>query len=125
MVHNVLLAIQVKVDGDGLEVSETPEQLFPINAQTNTEEVRAKTGRSGCSGQHLAFKFINFVWFDGPTEPFIFCNGTFLETLQDRREEVAARLFALLESDVTRGRSTEGVASKNDIENIKLWKSGQ
>ena len=39
--------------------------------------------------------------------------------------EVAARLFALLESDVTRGRSTEGVASKNDIENIKLWKSGQ
>ena len=36
--------------------------------------------------------------------------------------EVAQRLLKQLESDVERGRSTEGPAAKNDIENIVLWK---
>lgn len=37
--------------------------------------------------------------------------------------DTASRLLALLESDVQRGRSTEGIDSKNDIESIELWKS--
>ncbi|WP_404307348.1 sulfatase family protein [Neorhodopirellula lusitana] len=36
--------------------------------------------------------------------------------------EVANRLLALLESDITNGRSTEGVAAKNDVD-IKVWKN--
>ena len=39
--------------------------------------------------------------------------------------EVAERLLKLLESDIARGRSTPGSESNNDVENIKLWKSGQ
>ena len=39
--------------------------------------------------------------------------------------EVVAKLLALLEKDVKRGRSTKGPASKNDIGKIVLWKSGQ
>ncbi|MGJ8654508.1 MAG: sulfatase family protein [Opitutaceae bacterium] len=37
--------------------------------------------------------------------------------------EVAQHLLGLLTADVTRGRSTDGMPSKNDAENIKLWKS--
>ncbi|NRB74465.1 MAG: arylsulfatase [Verrucomicrobiales bacterium] len=39
--------------------------------------------------------------------------------------EVAAKLLALLEKDVFKGRSTDGAESKNDVEEINLWKSGK
>ncbi len=39
--------------------------------------------------------------------------------------EVAERLLKQLESDVARGRSTDGAVQKNDVDNIVLWKSGQ
>lgn len=41
------------------------------------------------------------------------------------KPEVAKRLLALLEADVNRGRSTEGADSKNDVDKIVLWKSGE
>ena len=34
-----------------------------------------------------------------------------------------ARLLSLLTEDISRGRSTEGASSKNDVEDIILWKS--
>lgn len=43
--------------------------------------------------------------------------------LFDRHPEVAARLLKQLEMDVAGGRSTEGAASANDTDNIRLWKS--
>ena len=46
-------------------------------------------------------------------------------TLYGAQPKVAGRLLKQLESDVTRGRSTEGPTAKNDVDNIKLWKSGQ
>lgn len=39
--------------------------------------------------------------------------------------EVAQRLLKQLTDDIARGRSTDGPDSKNDIENIELWKSGR
>lgn len=45
--------------------------------------------------------------------------------LYESHPEVAARLLAQLEADVFAGRSTAGESSNNDIEKIKLWKSGQ
>ena len=45
--------------------------------------------------------------------------------LYESQPDVAARLLEQLESDVTRGRSTDGPTSKNDVDNIKLWKSGK
>ena len=45
--------------------------------------------------------------------------------LYESHPEVAAGLLAQLESDVARGRSTEGTESKNDKANINLWKSGR
>jgi arylsulfatase A-like enzyme len=45
--------------------------------------------------------------------------------LYTSRPEVAARLLEQLESDIARGRSTGGMAQKNEQKNIKLWKSGQ
>ncbi|MGB7325108.1 MAG: arylsulfatase [Rubripirellula sp.] len=39
--------------------------------------------------------------------------------------EIAERLLKQLEADVRNGRSTEGSAAKNDVEGIKLWKSGR
>ena len=45
--------------------------------------------------------------------------------LYGAQPKVAGRLLKQLESDVTRGRSTEGPTAKNDVDNIKLWKSGQ
>ncbi|MFC7338721.1 arylsulfatase [Haloferula chungangensis] len=45
--------------------------------------------------------------------------------LYESQPEVSARLLAQLEEDVTRGRSTEGPAAKNDVTDITLWKSGQ
>ncbi|EMI17474.1 arylsulfatase A [Rhodopirellula maiorica SM1] len=37
--------------------------------------------------------------------------------------DIVNRLLGLLESDVRRGRSSEGVDAKNDVESIQLWKS--
>lgn len=39
--------------------------------------------------------------------------------------DVAERLLADLTSDVERGRSTDGPEAENDVENIRLWKSGE
>ena len=39
--------------------------------------------------------------------------------------EGVERLLKQLEADVTRGRSTNGAESGNDIENINIWKSGK
>ena len=39
--------------------------------------------------------------------------------------EIADRLVKLLEADVSRGRSTTGPDLKNDVDNIKLWKSDE
>lgn len=41
------------------------------------------------------------------------------------RSDVVEQLLAQLESDVKRGRSTDGPDAANDIEDIRLWKSGQ
>lgn len=43
--------------------------------------------------------------------------------LYESHPEIAERLLKLLKEDVNRGRSTDGVASKNDVKQIKLWKS--
>jgi len=45
--------------------------------------------------------------------------------LYREKPDVVAKLLALLEKDVKRGRSTKGPASKNDVSKIVLWKSGQ
>ena len=42
--------------------------------------------------------------------------------LYNANPEIVQTLLAQLESDVTRGRSTDGAQSKNDIETINLWK---
>ena len=47
------------------------------------------------------------------------------KNLYREKPEVVAKLLALLEKDVKRGRSTKGPASKNDASKIVLWKSGQ
>ncbi|WP_018970898.1 sulfatase family protein [Rubritalea marina] len=39
--------------------------------------------------------------------------------------ELVARLLAQLESDVAMGRSTKGPQAQNDLQEIKLWKSGK
>jgi arylsulfatase A len=39
--------------------------------------------------------------------------------------EVAEMLLAELTADVQRGRSTDGPEARNDVENIRLWKSGR
>ena len=43
----------------------------------------------------------------------------------ESQPEVVARLLKLLEADVSRGRSTEGPESSNDVGKIVLWKSGE
>ena len=43
--------------------------------------------------------------------------------LFESRPEVVEKLLQQLEADVVSGRSTDGAESKNDIKNIKLWKS--
>ena len=45
--------------------------------------------------------------------------------LYESRPDVAAKLLALLERDIHRGRTTRGPDSPNDIDQIKLWKSGR
>ena len=39
--------------------------------------------------------------------------------------EVAEKLLADLTADIERGRSTDGPEAKNDVENIRIWKSGR
>ena len=41
------------------------------------------------------------------------------------RPEIANRLLANLTSDIERGRSTDGPTAKNDLSNIRIWKSGR
>ena len=45
--------------------------------------------------------------------------------LYSRRPEVVDELLKQLESDIQRGRSTNGIAEKNDVDNVVLWKSGK
>ncbi|MGZ0708896.1 sulfatase family protein [Coraliomargarita sp. W4R53] len=44
--------------------------------------------------------------------------------LYDSQPEVAQRLLAQLESDISNGRSTDGSPATNDFDAIELWKSG-
>jgi arylsulfatase A-like enzyme len=46
------------------------------------------------------------------------------KNLYREKPDVVNKLLGLLEKDVKRGRSTKGRASKNDVEKIVLWKSG-
>ncbi|MGB7343192.1 MAG: arylsulfatase [Pirellulaceae bacterium] len=43
----------------------------------------------------------------------------------ESRSEIADQLLTQLTTDVQRGRSTEGPDSKNDVDEIVLWKSGK
>lgn len=43
--------------------------------------------------------------------------------LFESKPEVVNKLLALLQADIERGRSTEGIESANDFPNIVLWKS--
>jgi arylsulfatase A-like enzyme len=45
--------------------------------------------------------------------------------LYDSHPDVVEHLLKLLESDVARGRSTDGRDQQNDLEEIVLWKSGK
>ena len=45
--------------------------------------------------------------------------------LYEEKPEIVAQLLKQLKEDVTSGRSTQGLPSQNDIEKIKLWKSGK
>jgi len=47
------------------------------------------------------------------------------KNLYEEKPDMVASLLALLEKDIMRGRSTKGPKSKNDYNNIKLWKSGE
>ena len=47
------------------------------------------------------------------------------KNLYEEKPDMVASLLALLENDIKRGRSTKGPKSKNDYNNIKLWKSGE
>ncbi|CAH8283029.1 arylsulfatase A-like enzyme [Mariniflexile fucanivorans] len=43
--------------------------------------------------------------------------------LYDKKPEIVKELLAHLEKDIANGRTTEGIASKNDVDGIVLWKS--
>ena len=45
------------------------------------------------------------------------------KNLYPTHPEMVAKLLAQLESDVARGRSTDGAEAQNDIEKIVLWKT--
>ncbi len=47
------------------------------------------------------------------------------ENLYQQHPEVARQLLRQLQQDIERGRSTAGSATANDIDQIKLWKSGR
>lgn len=43
--------------------------------------------------------------------------------LYDKKPEIVKELLANLEKDIANGRTSEGIASKNDVDGIVLWKS--
>ena len=47
------------------------------------------------------------------------------KNLYENEKKIVAEMLSNLESDVMRGRSTDGPKSKNDISQIVLWKSGK
>ena len=47
------------------------------------------------------------------------------KSLYKNKPEIAQNLLKELKNDISRGRSTDGAESKNDTNNIKLWKSGR
>lgn len=47
------------------------------------------------------------------------------ENLYASEAGIVSELLAMLEADITSGRSTEGAESANDVDGIKLWKSGR
>ena len=48
-----------------------------------------------------------------------------LHNLENEHRDIAEQLFRFLETDIHRGRSTEGTSSANDTDTIELWKSGK
>ncbi|WP_430931155.1 sulfatase family protein [Saccharicrinis sp. 156] len=48
-----------------------------------------------------------------------------MNNLYDSHPKIVNQLLQQLQSDVTRGRSTEGTKVSNDIENIEIWKNKQ
>ena len=48
-----------------------------------------------------------------------------LHNLESEHRDIAEQLFRFLETDIHRGRSTEGSSSANDTDTIELWKSGK
>ena len=47
------------------------------------------------------------------------------KNLYEKENKIVSEILSNLESDVMRGRSTDGPKSKNDISEIVLWKSGK
>ena len=47
------------------------------------------------------------------------------QDLYEKENKIVSEILSNLESDVMRGRSTDGPNSKNDISEIVLWKSGK
>ena len=47
------------------------------------------------------------------------------KNLYENEKKIVSEMLSNLESDVKRGRSTDGPKSKNDILEIVLWKSGE
>ena len=47
------------------------------------------------------------------------------KNLYEKEKKIVSEMLSNLESDVMRGRSTDGPKSKNDISEIVLWKSGE
>ena len=47
------------------------------------------------------------------------------KNLYEKENKIVSEMLSNLESDVRRGRSTDGPKSKNDISEIVLWKSGE
>ena len=45
------------------------------------------------------------------------------KNLYEKEKKIVSEMLSNLESDVMRGRSTDGPKSKNDISEIVLWKS--
>ena len=46
------------------------------------------------------------------------------QNLGSEQRDIAHKIYTLLRTDIEQGRSTTGPESKNDVEPIKLWKSG-
>jgi arylsulfatase A-like enzyme len=63
---------------------------------------------------------------DMPVAQLYDLENDFAETtnLYEKRPEIVKELLKQLESDIINGRATEGKPSKNDIDDIILWKSG-